>query len=65
MRLIRDTLIYCNDGKLAVAVTDLNVEKAYNRVAHEFLFGVLSRMGMLEPFIGWVKLYIITQHVNS
>lgn len=32
------------------------LEKAYDRIAHDFLFEVLLKFGFLENVVGWVKL---------
>lgn len=52
---LRDMLWDCKERKQRAAVLTVDFEKAYDRVAHGFMFKVLERMGVPERMIGWVK----------
>lgn len=53
---IKDTIRYMREKKTEGYVISLDFEKAFDRVEHEFLFGVLNSFGFGENFIKWVKI---------
>lgn len=54
--LIRDTICYARDRNIRLIVLNLDFEKAFDRVSHQYLFKVLRKMGFPERFIAWVGL---------
>lgn len=54
--LIRDTICYARDRKIRLVVLNLDFEKAFDRVSHQYLFKVLQKMGFPERFLAWVGL---------
>lgn len=52
--LIRDTICYARDRNIRLVVLNLDFEKAFDRVSHQYLFQVLQKMGFPERFIAWV-----------
>ena len=54
--LIRDTICYARDRNIRLVVLNLDFEKAFDRVSHQYLFQVLQKMGFPERFIAWVGL---------
>lgn len=54
--LIRDTICYARDRNIRLVVLNLDFEKAFDRVSHQYLFRVLQKMGFPERFISWVGL---------
>ena len=62
--LIRDTISrYARDGNIRLVVLNLDFEKAFDRVSHQYLFQVLQKMGFPERYIEWVGL--LYQNINS
>ena len=55
IRLIQDVISYANEKKLPLAVISVDQLKAFDRVAHEFLFESLERFGFGPDFIRWIK----------
>ncbi|KAJ8358290.1 hypothetical protein AAFF_G00017070 [Aldrovandia affinis] len=53
--LLRDVLDWVEERNLPLALVSIDQEKAFDRVQHGFLFGVLGRMGFGPRFIGWVR----------
>ncbi|KAJ8416196.1 hypothetical protein AAFF_G00382180 [Aldrovandia affinis] len=53
--LLRDVLDWVDERNLPLALVSIDQEKAFDRVQHGFLFGVLGRMGFGPRFIGWVR----------
>ena len=39
-------------------VIKLDLENAFDRVRHDFLFTVMEKLGFSKAFISWVKAYI-------
>lgn len=61
--LIRDTICYARDRNIRLVVLNLDFEKAFDRVSHQYLFQVLQKMGFPERFIEWVGL--LYRDINS
>ncbi|KAJ8358364.1 hypothetical protein AAFF_G00013210 [Aldrovandia affinis] len=53
--LLRDVLDWVVERNLPLALVSIDQEKAFDRVQHGFLHGVLRRMGFGPRFIGWVR----------
>jgi len=53
--LIRDMVYYINDKNLKSALMSLDWSKAFDRVDMEFVFKVMSLMGINETFISWIR----------
>lgn len=51
LTLLRDLIFYAQSNNLPLAVAGIDIEKAYDRVAHPFLFGVLEQMGFPDKFL--------------
>ena len=56
VNLIRDSLMYCNSNYSPLALLNLDQQKAFDNVDHEYLFKTLSAMGFGPVFISYVKL---------
>ena len=54
--LIRDTICFARDRNFQLVVLNLDFEKAFDRVSHQYLFQVLKQMGFPKRFIDWVAL---------
>ena len=54
--LIRDTICLARDRNIPLVVLNLDFEKAFDRVSHQYLFKVLQKMGFPGRFIAWVEL---------
>lgn len=54
--LIRDTICYARDRNIRLVVLNLDFEKAFDRVSHQYLFQVLRKVGFPERVIAWVGL---------
>ena len=54
--LIRDTICYARDRKVPLIVLNLDFEKAFDRVSHQYLFRVLRKVGFPDRIIAWVGL---------
>lgn len=49
--LIRDTICYARDRNIRLVILNLDFEKAFDRVSHQYLFWVLEKMGFSERFV--------------
>lgn len=56
LALVRDILYWAEQRQLPLAILSLEQEKAFDRVNHAFLTGILVRMGFGPVFRSWVKL---------
>ncbi|XP_077060974.1 uncharacterized protein LOC143713527 [Siphateles boraxobius] len=54
--LIRDAICFARDRNIRLVVLNLDFEKAFDRVSHQYLFQVLEKMGFPGRFIAWVGL---------
>ncbi len=54
--LTRDTIFYARDRNIRLVVLNLDFEKAFDRVSHQYLFQVLQKMGFPKRFIAWAGL---------
>ena len=54
--LIRDTICYARDRNIRLAVLNLDFEKAFDRISHQYLFRVLRKTGFPERLVAWVGL---------
>lgn len=52
---VRDMISYTEAEKKSGYVISLDLEKAFDRVEHEFLFDILKKIGFGENFIKWIK----------
>ena len=57
LQLIRDMLDMIDKTNETGILVTLDQEKAFNRVDHDFLMGVLSKFGFGPSFCGWVSLF--------
>lgn len=54
--MIRDTICYARDRNMRICLLNLDLEKAYDRISHQFMFHILLKMGFPERFLAWVGL---------
>ncbi|KAG5830188.1 hypothetical protein ANANG_G00307420 [Anguilla anguilla] len=54
--LVRDAICYARDRNIRLAVLNLDFEKAYDRVSHQYMFRVLQKMGFSGGFLARVGL---------
>ena len=54
--LVRDAICLARDRRFKLAVLNLDFEKAYDRVSHQYLFAVLKKMGFPAGFLARVGL---------
>lgn len=52
LAFVRDVLEWVEQQNLQLALLSLDQEKAFDRVSHSFSWGVLSRLGLGQGFIG-------------
>uniref|UniRef100_A0A672R4V8 Reverse transcriptase domain-containing protein n=1 Tax=Sinocyclocheilus grahami TaxID=75366 RepID=A0A672R4V8_SINGR len=53
---IKDMIRYINEKNKNGFLISLDFEKAFDRVEHDFLFGVLKSFGFGENFIKWIRI---------
>ena len=52
----RDLMVYFNENKITGALLNIDLQKAFDSVDHQFLFRVLDKMGFDSHFISWIKI---------
>ena len=62
-RLLHDVIYYANENNILLAVISVDQLKAFDRVAHSFLFKALERFGFGPSFIHWIE--VIYHSVSS
>ena len=62
-RLLHDVISYANENNIPLAVISVDQLKAFDRVAHQFLFKTLERFGFGPSFIHWIQ--VIYTSVSS
>ena len=71
--LIRDTICYARDRNMRLIALNLDFEKAFDRVSHQYLFKVLQKLGFPGRFIAWVGLlyrdisskFVVSGHLSN
>ena len=71
--LIRDTICYARDRNMRLLILNLDFEKAFDRVSHQYLFKVLLKLGFPGRFIAWVGLlyrditsrFVVSGHLTN
>lgn len=53
--LLRDLVSYVQMNNMPLALMGIDLEKAYDKVSHTYLFRVLTEMGLPEPFLKTLK----------
>lgn len=53
---IRDVVSYMMEGRKKGYVISLDLEKAFDRVEHEFMFAILEKFDFGQNFIKWLKI---------
>lgn len=53
--LVGDLISYAQLNNMSLALTGIDLEKAYDRLAHSFLFKVFKEMGIPLPFLKTLK----------
>lgn len=53
--LLRDSIGYCKERKNKLCILNLDLEKAYDRVVHKYMFAVLEKMGFPKGFVKWIR----------
>ena len=55
-RLLHDVIYYANENDISLAVISVDQLKAFDHVAHSFLFKALGRFFYGPSFIHWIEL---------
>ena len=71
--LIRDTICYARDRNMRLLILNLDFEKAFDRVSHQYLFKVLLKLGFPGRFIAWAGLlyrditskFVVSGHLTN
>lgn len=53
--LLRDMVVYANRNKRPLVVMSLDLEKAYDRISHVFMFEVMRKLGLPGNLLGVIK----------
>lgn len=56
VHLLRNIIDYVDQKNLECIFLNLDQEKAFDRVSHDFLFKTLRKFGFKENFIRWIKI---------
>lgn len=56
LSLVRDCIAWAQDRGVHLMLVGLDMEKAFDKVHHGFLFSVLERMGFGAGFMRWVEI---------
>ena len=62
-RLLHDAIAYANDNNIPLALISVDQLKAFDRVAHGFLFKALECFGFGPNFVRWIR--VIYNSVSS
>ena len=62
-RLLHDVITYANEENVPLALISVDQLKAFDRVAHGFLFKTLERFGFGPSFLRWIQ--VIHNSVSS
>ena len=57
--LSRDIIDYAKGDGIPMSIINIDQEKAFHRVSHEYLFRVLKAFGLGDRFISFIKLCFI------
>lgn len=52
----RDLIEYINSSNKTGALINIDLQRAFDSVDHEFLFNILEKMGFDKSFISWIAL---------
>jgi hypothetical protein len=53
--IIRDTIAFAENKKIPMCIISLDFSKAFDRIAHEYLFKILQAYRIGTPFINGIK----------
>ena len=53
----RDLIYYIYENNETGALINIDLQRAFDSVDHQFLYKVLRKMGFSETFISWIKLF--------
>ena len=56
LHFIRDLISYCNHKNIKCAMISLDQEKAFDRVAHDYMFKALAAYNISNYIINWIKI---------